>query len=530
MQNRRFNSHDYQQPGDYQLTFAIADRHSHPFGSLTGESEGEARVELSELGEVLQSAIRSIPAHHPEVKLCEFTIMEEHCHIQLQVLRPMQGHLGKIVAAIKQAVTTRYLQLLNQHHHRLHFIKHHDSTVTTRQKARYDAALNEVLREMAAANDNVVGHSTEGEPEQAAGAASPGQAASSGQGGPGQAARAVRRTLADEMRELLVRVGCDDVTAAPSLLAPVFVPPFWEDGYNDVVSRNQQQFQRQAQYIRRNPARLWLKRHGDRRLTRVAPLKVVIPLPWAERLKALAIEGDTHRTKPPTKSIHRRSLPYAATYVDLLAHCLRKRQSTGQSAGQATGQSSGQFAGQASGQTTAQTAEQSAGQSPGQIIPYLRFMACGNISLLECGRPLVRVRLSRSIGREQFCSTLETLMERCDREGAILVSPFISWSEKEVLRAARAHGYPCIILHDGAMSPLWKPSDASRSIERQRVPLDYLRAPALPAEETSRSDMECTIAGELLTLAPWPDMPLSEPIDKLRCEFLNTMAEALEER
>lgn len=262
------------------------------------------------------------------------------------------------------------------------------------------------------------------------------------------------------------------------------VPPLWAEGYNDRIVMRRGQLARLRSYIRRNPARLWLKRHADRSLMAVRDIRIPVSMPLAVSLKQQATYWDLHRHKTQTTTSTK---VYARSYTELTQRFLRKS------------------------------------VTDGGIQPFVSVRACGNTDLLCCGRPLVSVRISRSVTPDALHDELHRLLDLCECEGAILISPFISWSEKEVLKATRANGYPHIIVSGEAMSPLYKPSDATHAIESQYTPSWHCDSHT----EASQSDMACTAAGTLLTLAPWHDRPQSEKPAKPDCELMNALCQLL---
>lgn len=308
----------------------------------------------------------------------------------------------------------------------------------------------------------------------------------------------LNRDLSQAKRNRIRHTDTNSVKGSTSALnntanndAPILVPPLWAEGYHDRIVTRHGQITKLRQYIHRNPARLWMKQHSDHSLMAVRNLRIPIPLHLAIAMKQQAEYWDQHRGKVQTVTSHRHDgIQYADTYTALTQHFLRK--------------------------TITDNAVQ----------PFLSVRACGNIALLYSGRPLVSVRISRSVPREQLQTELHNLLDRCEKEGAILISPFISWSEKEVLKAARANNYPHIIISGEAMSMLHKPSDATRTIDSQYTPEWYRHNPIVNIP-TPRSDLDCTATAQMLTIALWPDRPKSEKTSKPDCEIMNTLCRLL---
>lgn len=267
-------------------------------------------------------------------------------------------------------------------------------------------------------------------------------------------------------------------------------PPLWAEGYHDRIVTSRGQIARQRAYILRNPARLWLKRNSDRAYTSVYDLRIPLPMEKALFLKNAAIDWDKRRDVLHSSFLNRKDgKHYAETYLELTQHFLRCRQTYCRQQ------------------------------------PFLRLRACGNRDLLVSGRPLCRVRLSRSITQEQFHAEAERLLSLCEHEGAILVSPFRSWSEKLLLHLARLNGYAHIIIYGESMSDVWKPQDGSFCTQKQTLP-DWAKPLFTPDDI---SDIDLCYEGSLLYLAPWPDRPRSEHPAKADCEIMNTLASVLAE-
>lgn len=419
--------HDYRAEGCYMLTMNVENRTAMPFGTVNGESELTAAVVLTPLGASLDKAIADIPAHYPETEVLDHIVMPDHCHILLHVRKNMEKHLGNVVRALKSVTTKAYLQALDAAEGGYHLLNR-DLSQARRNRIRHTDA-------------NIVGGSTSA-------------------------------PITGEM-------------------TPILVAPLWAAGYHDRIVRRLGQLAKLRQYIRRNPARLWLKQHADRGLTAVRDIRIPLTIDHAQQLKQQAEYWDLHRTKTPTATSHRHDgRQYAASYIQLTQRFLRKS------------------------------------ITDGTVQPFLSGRICGNRDLLDCGRPLVSVRISRSVTRDGLLAELHRLLDLCETEGAILISPFISWSEKEVLKAARTNNYPHIIISGEAMSMFHKPSDATRAVESQYTPQWYSANPIVNVP-ASCSDLDCTLSGRLLTIALWPDRPQSERPSKPDCEIMNAVCKLL---
>lgn len=274
-------------------------------------------------------------------------------------------------------------------------------------------------------------------------------------------------------------------SAVPSSAAPpILVPPLWAEGYHDRIVTRYGQIARQKAYIQRNPARLWLKRHADRALAQVLDLRIPLTFEKAMRLKKSAEQWDLRRDVLHSQYSQRHDgTHYAENYVQMVQKFLRKNAEA----------------------------------------PFLKCRTCGNADLLFSGRPLVRVRMSRSITETQFREEAERLLSACEREGAVLVSPWRSWSEKELLKLVRMNGYEYIVIYGEAMSYVWKPQDGSICNHHQTIPSWWQPLPF------SDSDIDLVYEGRVLYLALWPDRPRGERAGKPDCEIMNEVGAMLEE-
>lgn len=110
---RRCQMNDYREPGIYMLTMAVEGRRR-LLGRLVGDamapmgSDSAPRIELSQLGLEVEEVIRTIPFFHPEIEVWRYVIMEDHVHVLVRVVRPLEKHLGKVVGAIKGACSKAY--------------------------------------------------------------------------------------------------------------------------------------------------------------------------------------------------------------------------------------------------------------------------------------------------------------------------------------------------------------------------------------------------------------------------------------
>jgi hypothetical protein len=79
----RLRGRDYSQPGYYFITVCIHDRKQNLFGTVV-----ENKMVLNEFGFIVQKEILKTEQMRPNVKIDEYVIMPNHCHIILQ----LHGH------------------------------------------------------------------------------------------------------------------------------------------------------------------------------------------------------------------------------------------------------------------------------------------------------------------------------------------------------------------------------------------------------------------------------------------------------
>jgi REP-associated tyrosine transposase len=116
----RLRGFDYSRPGEYFITIVTAHRRR-----ILGRVVG-GRMQLSEIGRIVENCWKEIPAHFPGTCVEVFQIMPDHVHgiveirepsrrgVQLNIptgdhfsrISPRKGTLGVIVRTFKAAVTT----------------------------------------------------------------------------------------------------------------------------------------------------------------------------------------------------------------------------------------------------------------------------------------------------------------------------------------------------------------------------------------------------------------------------------------
>lgn len=214
---------------------------------------------------------------------------------------------------------------------------------------------------------------------------------------------------------------------------------------------------------------------------------IYIPLSAAQQLKDFALYWDERRSIDNNYTHGNTDKPYATSYLGLVQSFLKKRRDNG--------------------------------------TPYIKARAYGDISLLTASSHIENVRMSRSITKDMFFNEHERLMSECKKEKTTIISPFRSWSEKEILKACRLNELPHIIIYGGAMQQLWHPSNEDYATHHQMMP-DWYMASELynQLHSVDFHDKEQCDKGQTLFLALWPDKPDSMPVGKAECEIMNEVS------
>jgi len=132
-----------------------------------------------------------------------------------------------------------------------------------------------------------------------------------------------------------------------------------------------------------------------------------------------------------------------------------------------------------------------------------RYSGVGNIALLQAERfaPVHVRRTMIDYADHGEMQPLRDYMNGCvlaARQGAVMVSPFISPKEKDVLDVLLKEQHPFILLSDNGFRDYYKPSDAL---------------------------FDAVAAGRALILSPWDYDPDKRHISRADCVALNAMAE-----
>lgn len=101
--------HDYRSRCIYMLTLSKSSEVP-SFGRITGNchlpagAEGACKIELSQLGRIVKNRIYNIAVVEPAIRLLQYAVMPDHVHMIVFVERPVDMHLGKIVAKLKAEI------------------------------------------------------------------------------------------------------------------------------------------------------------------------------------------------------------------------------------------------------------------------------------------------------------------------------------------------------------------------------------------------------------------------------------------
>ena len=139
------------------------------------------------------------------------------------------------------------------------------------------------------------------------------------------------------------------------------------------------------------------------------------------------------------------------------------------------------------------------------VIGERSYDGVGNATLLMAGqfRPVhVRSRMVKA-AENGDAEPLRSYKNGCvlaARKGAVMVSPFISTDEKQVMQVLLQEQLPFIVLADNGFRDYYKPSDAL---------------------------FDACAAGRVLILSPWPYSAEKRKISREECVALNGMAEEI---
>ena len=452
-QHKRAQWHDYREPGVYMLT-VVAETRDRPFGTLIQRADGSVEVSLTPLGEAVRESLLAMEQQEKAVEVLRAVVMPDHIHIVLQVHKTLTKHLGALVRAFKHDTTVAYLRALDARYGGTHRIR--GSRPSASQRRAVAEAVAAAMPPSAKAPLTKAPLMKADEPpstQPLPPESSPRPAPGPVEGGPS--------ALINSPSALV---------NSPASAAPVepitLVAPLWSSGYHDRLLYGRGQLSRMLHYVTDNPRRGWIKhQHRD--------------LFYNKRILNIPL------TMEQARWLLREARRLGAAHELQGVLCVELR---------AAGASEWQpFSWWQPGAHADAGAERRA---------HLCVKAMGNLFLLDESL-LVAVRLSRSTGRAELEKKKHDLLERCEREGAVIVTPAVSPGEEEVMCATLDAGYRVIRFIAGAMSDVYAPGEAM-------------------TEALSR--------GQLLLLAPWPDRPQSTRPGKGIFEVQNLLSTLLASR
>ncbi|MCQ2256076.1 MAG: transposase [Bacteroidaceae bacterium] len=107
--HHRENQWDYKGRAIYHITLATADRQP-VFGALTGNSEEEAFIVYSSLGEYVDKTFRGLPDFYKQrgvrIRILAVRVMPDHLHGVIHVMEPMPKSIGEVIRSFKSACTS----------------------------------------------------------------------------------------------------------------------------------------------------------------------------------------------------------------------------------------------------------------------------------------------------------------------------------------------------------------------------------------------------------------------------------------
>ena len=103
---RRDDHHDYTERRMYMITLEVEGRRP-VFGRLVGDafapkgSKDEPRIELTALGQAVQSEWMGIHDYYPQIEVMTVQMMPDHMHGILFVREQLPVHLGQVISGFK---------------------------------------------------------------------------------------------------------------------------------------------------------------------------------------------------------------------------------------------------------------------------------------------------------------------------------------------------------------------------------------------------------------------------------------------
>lgn len=109
---RRKRGHDYKAPWKYHITITKAA--SAPYFSSLKVLElipDGVRVELSPLGAIIENEIRNFSSHHRSIRVIEYIVMPDHCHMLIQVKERLDRPIGNAIGGLMTGISNIWREL-----------------------------------------------------------------------------------------------------------------------------------------------------------------------------------------------------------------------------------------------------------------------------------------------------------------------------------------------------------------------------------------------------------------------------------
>ena len=130
----RLHQYDYSSPGAYFVTICTKDRRCILSDVAVGAATSRPpELRLTAYGEIVDSAIKSIPAIYPAVFIDNYVIMPNHVHILLRFETDARAKLGRIIQQLKGFVTKQCGKAIWQDKYYDHIIRDEGDYLTRYQ-------------------------------------------------------------------------------------------------------------------------------------------------------------------------------------------------------------------------------------------------------------------------------------------------------------------------------------------------------------------------------------------------------------
>lgn len=116
---RRARWHDYRAPFIYHIILKKAVT-CNIFGEIRGDArirpseKGSAYIEKTQLGQIIETAIKRLDKEFPILQIYQYSIMPDHVHLLLRVRQRSEMHLGFYITKLKGKIRQDYSQLIGK--------------------------------------------------------------------------------------------------------------------------------------------------------------------------------------------------------------------------------------------------------------------------------------------------------------------------------------------------------------------------------------------------------------------------------